>query len=230
MVRGLSTDVTPATYSATVSCGTESVTLAIAHGERGAAITQSALQNAFALTTAAAEDLPVHNRLKRPIVELLQTGVARSVRHGTKEGAPALFVQVSYGKPCDIVRCLRMVSARWNNGPYSRLAITLPAVLTNRPQVIIQYAAQLFQNSVQRNVVINSPMDHPSFFNSTGMEMIELLGSKPGIGKIELSDASSFGLTNMTVGPADQHQPPHLLVNACVQVFTHFDLSLGFAN
>lgn len=233
MVRDLSTEVTPVTYLAEPSGNRGSLTLSILHGERGPKVERDALYNSVTMTVAAFEHLPLHARIKQPLATAMQAGIVRSVRHGTKEGMPALFVQVPHQEEeSNAVGQLMQLHELWNNGTHSsRLTINLPAALTNHPKVIIQCPRPLFRTEAppKQTLRVSDPEGYPWFLNSNGLELIRLLKESRHTGVIEIHEAQ-LGTTEIQVNPKDTSQPDHTLTNACLQAFSHFSLKLTFAS
>ena len=228
MVRNLDTNPAQTRYEATISANRESLSVAIVHGERGKRVEQSALEHSTALTAASMQQLPLSDTLKSPVTTVLQAGLARSARHGMKEGSPALFIQVPFDEEAGTaVDKLQQLTKLWNN-EHSTLVLTLPAVLTGKPQVIIQCARQLFLNEGAHGRYL-SPSDQPDAFNPAGSKLLNLLQRKPGVGAVEFEEAT-FGLTNILVHPQHTEQLEHLLVSACCATFHHFGFTLVFAS
>lgn len=234
MVRGLNTDVTPVSYTAELSGNRGCLTLTIMHGETGSKVESNALYHSTAMTTNAIGDLPLHGRIKNPLIAAMESGIVRSVRHGMKGGTPALSVQVPFRDENgnDAAARLKQLCELWNSTGHSELAVTLPAVLTNHPSVIIQCPRPLFcaEASPKRKVQLSSTsLDDPRLLNDTGRDLAKLLMGSRGAGMVELSEAT-LGVTEIAVHANDPSQLDYLLVNPCIEAFKHFGLRLAFAS
>lgn len=183
----------------------------------------------FATTPAALTRLPLSSQIKKPLVAAVEAGIVRKVRHNMKEGAPTLFIHIPHRTEQSAIGRLQELRALWDINSRSTFTVNLPAVLTDRPQLIVQCATPLFgQPALQMQVAAISGPTTSNFFNSAGLELIDLLKGRGGIGAISFEEMDN-GMANIHIDPADPKQPEYLLVNACVQAFNRFGLKLAFA-
>jgi len=233
MVRGLNTDATAVVYTAELSGNRGCLTLTIAHGETGSRVESDARYHSTAMTTNAIGNLPLHSRIKNPLIAAMESGIVRSVRHGLKNGKPALSVQVPFQDEDgnDALIRLSQLCDLWNRTGYSGLTVTLPAVLTNHPSVIIQCPHSLFRadGASTRKVRVDDSSGNPAALNNMGMELVYLLKGSQGTGTIEFREAS-LGVTEILVHAENPSQLDYLLTNSCIETFKRFGLRLAFAS